>query len=68
MAAELERKGNALFVDEDYDAALECYTQGLGVDRSNASLYTSRAAAHLKLENFLGKHFCGSQHGNLNKA
>ncbi|GAQ83404.1 SGT1B homolog [Klebsormidium nitens] len=53
MATELERKGNALFVDEDYDAALECYTQGVEMDPGNASLYASRAAAHLKLENFL---------------
>lgn len=54
MAADLERQGNAKYVDEEFDEALDCYTKGLELEPDNASLYSSRAAAHLKLENFLG--------------
>lgn len=55
MAADLEREGNALYVDEEYEEALERYSKGLELEPQNASLYSSRAAAQLKLENFLGK-------------
>ncbi|KAH8965277.1 hypothetical protein BDL97_04G109500 [Sphagnum fallax] len=52
MAEELEKKGNAAFVDEDFEEAVNLYTKALALDSTNASVYISRAAAHVKLENF----------------
>ncbi|CAK9224880.1 unnamed protein product [Sphagnum jensenii] len=52
MAEELEKKGNAAFVDEDFEEAVNLYTKALDLDSTNASVYISRAAAHVKLENF----------------
>jgi tetratricopeptide (TPR) repeat protein len=54
MAEELEKKGNAAFVDEDFEEAVNLYTKALDLDSTNASVYISRAAAHVKLENFTG--------------
>ncbi len=54
MAEELEKKGNAAFVDEDFEEAVNLYTKALALDSTNASVYISRAAAHVKLENFTG--------------
>ncbi|KAJ7514262.1 hypothetical protein O6H91_23G035600 [Diphasiastrum complanatum] len=52
MADELEKRGNELFVLEDYEEALECYSQAIALEPSKPSLYISRASAHSKLENW----------------
>ncbi|EDQ90088.1 uncharacterized protein MONBRDRAFT_31996 [Monosiga brevicollis MX1] len=41
-------KGRQFFQNEDYQSAINAYTAGLTLDPSNASLYSLRAAAHLK--------------------
>jgi len=41
-----------MFVDEDYDSALELYTEAVSKAPQCADLYVSRAAVHLKLEDF----------------
>lgn len=52
MADDLEKRANALFVDEEFDEALTLYNQAVEQEPYSANLYISRAAAHLKLENF----------------
>lgn len=53
MAEELEKQANAAFLDEDFDLAVEHFTQAIAADPNNAaSLLVSRAQAHIKLENF----------------
>ncbi|CAI5511708.1 unnamed protein product [Closterium sp. Naga37s-1] len=51
-AAELAAKGDAQFVDEDYDAAVDLYTQAISANGATETLLCKRAAAHIKLENF----------------
>ncbi|CAI5481686.1 unnamed protein product [Closterium sp. Yama58-4] len=51
-AAELAAKGDAQFVDEDYDAAVDLYTQAINANGATENLLCKRAAAHIKLENF----------------
>ena len=48
----LANSGNALFVDEDYDGALELYNSAIEQASDSSELYVLRAAVHLKLENF----------------
>jgi len=49
---DLEKRGLDAFVDEDYDAAVNFYTEALSLEADNASVYINRAAAHIKLKNF----------------
>ncbi|CAI5475010.1 unnamed protein product [Closterium sp. Yama58-4] len=51
-AAELAAKGDAQFVDEDYDAAVDLYTQAISANGATENLLCKRAAAHIKLENY----------------
>ncbi|CAI5532009.1 unnamed protein product [Closterium sp. Naga37s-1] len=51
-AAELAAKGDAQFVDEDYDAAVDLYTQAISANGATETLLCKRAAAHIKLENY----------------
>lgn len=53
-AAPLANDANAMFVDEDFDAALDLYTQAIGQAPQCAELYVARAAVHLKLDDFTG--------------
>jgi suppressor of G2 allele of SKP1 len=51
-AASLANQANALFVDEDFDGALDLYNQAITAASNVAELYVSRAALHIKMENF----------------
>ena len=51
-AAALANQANALFVDEDFDGALDLYNQAITAASNCAELYVSRAALHIKMENF----------------
>mmetsp|Transcript_25499 Transcript_25499/g.25746 ORF Transcript_25499/g.25746 Transcript_25499/m.25746 type:complete len:494 (-) Transcript_25499:221-1702(-) len=46
---ELKAQGNAKYKEKDYNGAVGLYTEALGVDSGNASLYLNRAAAYLML-------------------
>jgi len=48
----LANKANALFVDEDLDGSLELYNQAIAEASTCAELYVSRAALHIKMENY----------------
>eukprot|EP00088_Acartia_fossae_P024150 TRINITY_DN25111_c0_g1_i1.p1 TRINITY_DN25111_c0_g1~~TRINITY_DN25111_c0_g1_i1.p1 ORF type:complete len:399 (+),score=81.37 TRINITY_DN25111_c0_g1_i1:72-1268(+) len=50
--AELYRKGNESFVSEDYDRAIELYTQALAQDGSIVECYAAKAQALIKKEQF----------------
>eukprot|EP00245_Coleochaete_scutata_P007860 TRINITY_DN23649_c0_g1_i1.p1 TRINITY_DN23649_c0_g1~~TRINITY_DN23649_c0_g1_i1.p1 ORF type:complete len:372 (+),score=95.77 TRINITY_DN23649_c0_g1_i1:151-1266(+) len=52
MASEAEKSGHAKFVDEDYEGAVDLYSEAIGEQPNNAGLYVSRAAAHIHLEAF----------------
>lgn len=45
-------RGNAYFKEGKYEAAVECYTQGMEADGTNVLLPANRAMAYLKLERF----------------
>jgi tetratricopeptide (TPR) repeat protein len=51
-ASSLANEANALFVDEDFDSALDLYSQAIETSPQCAELYVLRAAVHLKTENF----------------
>jgi suppressor of G2 allele of SKP1 len=51
-AEDLEKRGHTAFVEEDFEEAVSLYTDALALEPSSASLYVTRAAAHIKLENF----------------
>ncbi|RUS32747.1 hypothetical protein BC938DRAFT_474439 [Jimgerdemannia flammicorona] len=51
-AGDLQRRGNENLARKDYDAALDCYTQGLELEPKNVSLLLGRARAHLALQRF----------------
>jgi len=42
-------KANALFVDENFDEALDNYNRAIDLDPSKADYYVKRAACHIKL-------------------
>jgi suppressor of G2 allele of SKP1 len=52
MAEDIEKRGHAAFVDEDYEEAVNLYTEALALEPANATVLSSRAAAHTKLENY----------------
>lgn len=54
MAEDIEKRGHAAFVDEDYEEAVNLYTEALALEPANATVLSSRAAAHTKLENYTG--------------
>lgn len=43
-------QGNAYFKEGKYDAAVECYSQGMKADGANILLHANRAMAYLKLQ------------------
>lgn len=53
-AEDLEKRGHTAFVEEDFEEAVNLYTEALSLEPSNASLYITRAAASTKLENYTG--------------
>ena len=44
--------GNAAFVDEDYDAAVQGYSSAIEAEPSNADAFAKRAAVQLKLKRY----------------
>ncbi|XP_056604722.1 RNA polymerase II-associated protein 3 isoform X2 [Triplophysa dalaica] len=48
----LKDRGNAYFKEGKYEAAVECYTNGIEADNTNALLPANRAMAYLKLLRF----------------
>ncbi|XP_068132699.1 RNA polymerase II-associated protein 3 [Hyperolius riggenbachi] len=44
--------GNAYFKEGKYEAATECYTQGIAADSTNALLPANRAMAYLKIQKY----------------
>ena len=48
-------QGDAAFVDEDYETAVNKYTEALDVSRKDAAVLCKRAAAHIKLANYTGE-------------
>lgn len=49
---DLEKRAKEAFVDDDFELAVDLYTQALELDPKNADLYTDRAQANIKLSNF----------------
>ncbi|XP_047431459.1 RNA polymerase II-associated protein 3 [Mugil cephalus] len=47
-----KEKGNKFFKDGNYDAAIECYTRGMGADPYNPVLPTNRATAFFRLKKY----------------
>jgi len=53
MADEYIHQANGLFVDGDYEEAVELYSKALEKDPDNAQTLAARAEAHLRLENYM---------------
>mmetsp|Transcript_17207 Transcript_17207/g.35191 ORF Transcript_17207/g.35191 Transcript_17207/m.35191 type:complete len:363 (+) Transcript_17207:78-1166(+) len=51
-ATKLANEANAAFVDEDFDTALDLYSQAISIAPQSADMLVSRAAVHLKLDDF----------------
>ncbi|CAN6485791.1 unnamed protein product [Victoria cruziana] len=52
MAGELEKRASEAFLDDNFELALELYTQALSLDGRNANLLANRAQVNIKLERF----------------
>jgi len=52
MAADLLQKANTLFVDEDFNSALDAYNQAIQLDETNSDAFVRRSLTHTKLGNF----------------
>jgi lipoprotein NlpI len=50
------REANALFVDENYDEALQQYNLAVELDSSNEEAYLKRSICFYKLGNFKGRY------------
>ncbi|NXI13318.1 SGTB protein, partial [Irena cyanogastra] len=51
-ADQLKDEGNNHMKEENYGAAVDCYTRAIELDPNNAVYYCNRAAAQSKLNNF----------------
>ncbi|KAF8013367.1 hypothetical protein BT93_I1265 [Corymbia citriodora subsp. variegata] len=52
MAANLAEKAKTAFLDDDFESAVDCYSQAIYSSPGNADLYADRAQAHIKLGSF----------------
>ncbi|ODQ78444.1 hypothetical protein BABINDRAFT_39180 [Babjeviella inositovora NRRL Y-12698] len=52
QALKLKEEGNAFLKHNNFDQAVEAYTQAIALDNTSAVLYLNRAQAHIKLENY----------------
>lgn len=50
LANMFKEKGNKAFQNEDYECAIQLYSQGLEIDPDNYVLYSNRSAAYLKFD------------------
>ncbi|TID19951.1 Metallo-dependent phosphatase [Venturia nashicola] len=51
-AVELKEKGNKAFKERDWNAAISFYTQAIEKNDKEASFYTNRAQAYIKVESY----------------
>jgi suppressor of G2 allele of SKP1 len=51
-ASNLFSKGNAAFVEENYQDALKYYTEAIEIDDSKEEYFSNRAHTHIKLESY----------------
>ncbi|XAR55097.1 hypothetical protein NMG60_11030486 [Bertholletia excelsa] len=52
MATDLAEKAKAAFVDDDFQLAIDLYTQAINISPRNADLFADRAQANIKLGNY----------------
>ncbi|OWM72091.1 protein SGT1 homolog B-like [Punica granatum] len=52
MASELAERAKEAFVDDDFNLAVDLYSQAIDLDPGNADLFVDRAQAHIKLGNY----------------
>ncbi|KAJ4954591.1 hypothetical protein NE237_011374 [Protea cynaroides] len=52
MAPDLDKVAKEAFVDENFELAVDLYTQAIDMDPKNADLYAERAQANIKLMNY----------------
>lgn len=52
MASDLEKKAKEAFVDDDFDLAVDLYSQAIDMDPNNAGLFADRAQANIKINSF----------------
>ncbi len=52
IANELKEKGNEEFKNENYEKAIDFYTQAIQIVKDNPILYTNRAQVYIKLKNY----------------
>lgn len=57
LSADSFLQGNAYFKEGKYEAAVECYSQGMEADSVNVLLPANRAMAFLKLEKLAQYYF-----------
>lgn len=50
--SDVEKKAKEAFVDDNFELAVDLYTQALDMDPKNALLFADRAQANIKLANF----------------
>jgi tetratricopeptide (TPR) repeat protein len=49
---ELKNKGNVFYQAQNYQEAIDVYTQALSLDSKNSTLYSNRSAAFSKLSRY----------------
>ncbi|XP_042479401.1 protein SGT1 homolog [Macadamia integrifolia] len=52
MDHDIEKKAKEAFVDDNFELAVDLYTQAIEIDPKNADLYADRAQANIKLESY----------------
>ncbi|OVA16946.1 CS domain [Macleaya cordata] len=52
MAPDLEKSAKEAFVDDNFELAVDLYTQAISMDPKNADLFADRAQANIKLKNY----------------
>ncbi|KAJ4950443.1 hypothetical protein NE237_027275 [Protea cynaroides] len=52
MVLDFEKKAKEAFVDDNFELAVDLYTQAIDMDPNNADLYADRAQANIKLKNY----------------
>lgn len=54
MASQLAEKAKDAFVDDNFQLAVDLYSQAIAVNPKSADLFADRAQANIKLNNFTG--------------
>ncbi|GMP70352.1 hypothetical protein CsSME_00029232 [Camellia sinensis var. sinensis] len=52
MASDLETRAKEAFIDDHFELAVDLYSQAIAIDPKNAELFSDRAQANIKLNNF----------------